>query len=351
MPRLCNTLSKEDCLKLLERETFKRKTVSFYRYVKIENLQVLRDELYVEWDALGVLGRTYLASEGINAQISVPEPRWNEFVEKLYARPEFKDVPFKIGLEQKESFWKLIVRLKKQIVADGLNENEYDWSNVGTHLDAEGFNRGIEDGAIVVDMRNAYESRIGHFEDAICPDVDTFEEELPLVKEMLENKKDQKILLYCTGGIRCEKTSAYLKSHGFEDVNQLQGGIIQYAHDVRQKGLPNRFKGANYVFDERISERVSDDVLSECDQCDEKADSFTNCANAMCNLLFIQCAGCKTRLENCCTAECQSIIHLPKEEQKNLRKRQKSSTPKLYRKRVRPQLKGVSKVEPVFELK
>jgi len=351
MPRLRNTLSKEDCLALIATEDFKRKTVSFYRYVKIENLQALRDELYVEWDALGVLGRTYLASEGINAQISVPEPHWEEFVEKLYAHPEFKDIPFKVGLEQKESFWKLIVRLKKQIVADGLNENEYDWGNIGTHLDAENFNKEIEDGAVVVDMRNAYESRIGHFEGAICPDVDTFEEELPLVKEMLKDKKDQKILLYCTGGIRCEKASAYLKSHGFEDVNQLQGGIIQYAHDVRQKGLPNRFKGANYVFDERISERVSDDVLSECDQCDEKSDSFTNCANAMCNLLFIQCQNCKSKMENCCTPECQRIIHMSDSEQRALRKRQKSSTPTLYRKRVRPKLKDIDKVEPVFELK
>ncbi len=350
MPRLCNTLSKSDCLELLKKENFERKTVSFYRYVKIENLQELRDQLYLEWDELGVLGRTYLASEGINAQISVPEPQWEAFVEKLYARHEFKDVPFKIGLEQKESFWKLIVRLKKQIVADGLNENEYDWSDIGTHLDAENFNKGIEDGAVVVDMRNAYESRIGHFESAICPDVDTFEEELPLVKEMLEDKKDQKILLYCTGGIRCEKASAYLKSNGFKDVNQLHGGIIQYAHEVNQKGLPNRFKGSNYVFDERISERVSDEVLSECDQCEEKCDNFTNCKNVMCNLLFIQCENCKPQMENCCTVECQRIIHLSEEEQKTLRKRQKSSTPKLYRKRVRPQLKGKGKVEPVFEL-
>lgn len=349
MPRLRNTLSKEDGLKRLAEETFARKTVSFYRYVKIEDPQTLRDELYAEWEALGVLGRTYLASEGINAQICVPEPKWEEFVQKLYARPEFKDVPFKIGLEQKESFWKLIVRLKKQIVADGLSENEYDVTNVGTHLDAESFNKGIEEGAVVVDMRNAYESRIGHFENALCPDVDTFQEELPVVKAMLENKKDQKILLYCTGGIRCEKASAYLKANGFKDVNQLHGGIIQYAHEVRQKGLPNRFKGANYVFDERVSERVSDDVLSECDQCEVKCDSFTNCANVMCNLLFIQCPTCKAKMENCCTAECQHITHMSEEEQRALRKRQKSSTPQLYRKRVRPHLKA-GNAKPVFEL-
>lgn len=350
MPRLCNTLSKEECLKKLTQENFKRKTVSFYRYVKIKHPQKLRDELFVEWDALGVLGRTYIASEGINAQICVPEHHWEEFIKKLYARPEFKDIPFKIGLEQTESFWKLIVRLKKQIVADGLTENEYDVTNVGRHLDAKMFNEALENGATVVDMRNAYESRIGHFEGAICPDVDTFQEQLPMVKEMLKDKKEEKILLYCTGGIRCEKTSAYLKENGFKDVNQLHGGIIQYTHEVRQKGLKPRFKGANYVFDERVSERVTDDVLSECDQCDEKCDQFTNCANVMCNLLFIQCSDCQQKMDNCCTQECQQIIALPEEEKKKLRKRQKSSTPKMYRKRVRPNLKN-GKAEPVFELK
>src|SRR5690606_10040774 len=120
---------------------------SFYRYVKILNPQNLRDELFIEWDALGVLGRVYLAKEGINAQICVPKPQWEIFVAKLHARPEFKDVPFKVGLEQKESFWKLIVRVKNQIVADGLKETDYEVTNVGTHLDAQAFNQALEQGA------------------------------------------------------------------------------------------------------------------------------------------------------------------------------------------------------------
>lgn len=350
MPELRNLLSKEDSLKKLAQEKFPRKTVSFYRYVKIEDPHALRDKLFVEWKAMGVLGRIYVACEGINAQLCVPEPNWEEFVQKLYAHREFKNVPFKVGLEQKESFWKLMIRVKKQIVADGLKEEEYDVTNVGTHLDAKAFNQALEQGATVVDMRNFYESRIGHFEGAICPNVDTFQEELPLVKDLLADKKERKILLYCTGGIRCEKASAYLKANGFKDVNQLHGGIIQYAHEVRQKNLTSRFKGSNYVFDERVSERVTEEVLSECDQCDKKCDAFTNCKNVMCNLLFIQCEKCKAKMENCCTQECQRIAALPEEEQRVLRKRQKSCTPELYRRRVRPDLKG-GEGKPVFELR
>ncbi len=350
MAQLRNLYSKEDCLKRIAQEKFARRTVSFYRYVRIGDPQALRDELFAEWDALGVLGRIYVAREGINAQLCVPEPNWEEFAQRLYARPEFAGIPFKVGLEQGESFWKLIIRVKKQIVADGLAEGEYDVENVGTHLDAEAFNRAIDEGATVVDMRNAYESRIGHFDGAILPDADTFQDELPLVKRLLEGKKDEKILLYCTGGIRCEKASAYLKANGFNDVSQLHGGIIQYAHEVRQKGLPLRFKGANYVFDERVSERVTDEVLSQCDQCESQCDAFTNCANTLCNLLFIQCSGCRGRMSNCCTAECRRIAALSPEEQRALRKRQKSSTPQLYRRRVRPDLKN-AEAKPVFELK
>lgn len=352
MHPLANQLSKEECLARLHAETFQRKTVSFYRYVRIENVKELRDAMYIEWDKLGVLGRTYIASEGINAQISVPEHNWDEFVEKLYARPEFKDIPFKVGIEQTESFYKLIIRLKKQIVADGLTEDEYDVTNVGTHLTAEQFNEALaDDDTIVVDMRNHYESRIGHFDKAYCPDVDTFKDQLPMVRDELKGKEDKKVLLYCTGGIRCEKASAYLKENGFKDVNQLHGGIIQYKHEIESKGLPSRFKGSNYVFDERISERISDEVISDCDQCDEKCDSFTNCANVMCNLLFIQCSGCKEKMQNCCTERCQEIYNLPEEEQKTLRKRQKSSTTETYRKRVRPRLKDIKEMEAVYELR
>ena len=317
-----NKLSKEQGLKLLEQEDFKRKTVSFYRYVIIDSPADLRDELYESWRDLGVLGRIYLAHEGINAQLSVPEPNWDEFVKAVHENPLFAEMPFKIAVEDDgNSFFKLTIKVRKQIVADGLPIDEYDVTNVGVHMDAKAWNEALEKGATVVDMRNHYESEIGKFKGAICPDVETFKEELPEVKDMLKGKEDKQILLYCTGGIRCEKTSAYLKHHGFQDVNQLHGGIIDYARQLdKDETLNNNFEGKNFVFDERRGERISDDVISSCHQCGEPFDTHVNCKNVNCNLLFLQCDNCKEKYESCCSVECIEIVNLPIEEQKELRK-------------------------------
>ena len=150
---------------------------------------------------------------------------------------ELKDIPLKIAVEDDgKSFFKLMIKVREQIVADGLPIDEYDVTNVGEHLNAREWNKALEQGAIVVDMRNHYESEIGHFENAICPQSETFRDELPEVKVMLKGKENKKVLLYCTGGIRCEKTSAYLKHHGFEDVNQLHGGIIVASNNTDQDG-------------------------------------------------------------------------------------------------------------------
>lgn len=340
---LQNIHDRETLEKKLAAETFKRKTLSFYRYVIIDNPEEMRDTLYKEWDKLGVLGRTYIAKEGINAQINVPEPNWEKFVETLYAHPEFTNTPFKIAVTEGSSFIKLTIKVKKQIVADGLSIEDYDITNVGNHLEPEEWNEAMQDpDTVIVDMRNHYESRIGHFENAILPDVDTFKEQLPKVKEMLEDKKDKKILLYCTGGIRCEKTSAYLKHHGFEDVNQLHGGIIAYAHDVNNKELDNNFRGKNFVFDERLAETISNDIISDCDQCGAKSDRQLNCANQTCHLLFIQCEDCGEKMNNTCQNACKEFIALPLEEQKRLRKGNSHPTSKArYSEQVRPKFKDV----------
>ena len=248
-----NKLSKEQCLALLEKETFNRITVSFYRYIILENLPKLRDHLYDNWKELEVLGRIYIAEEGINAQLSVPECNLKDFVKNVNSYSYFKDIPFKIAVEDDgKSFFKLTIKIRNQIVADGLSINDYDVTNVGDHLSAKQWNDAIDHGATIVDMRNHYESEIGKFKGAICPDVETFKEELPLVKDLLKGKETEPILLYCTGGIRCEKTSAYLKHHGFEDVSQLHGGIIDYTRQLNEnKDLENKFIGKNFVFDER----------------------------------------------------------------------------------------------------
>ena len=317
-----NKLSKEQGLKLLEQEGFERRTISFYRYVIIDLPYKLRDELYESWKCLGVLGRIYLAHEGVNAQLSIPESNFEEFTKLVHKNPFFTDISFKIAVEDDgNSFFKLTIKVRKQIVSDGLPKDEYDVTNVGQHLDAKSWNNALEKGATVVDMRNHYESEIGKFKGAICPDAETFKEELPKVKKMLEGKEDEQILLYCTGGIRCEKTSAYLKHHGFQDVNQLHGGIIDYARQLdKDVTLNNNFVGKNFVFDERRGERISEDVISSCHQCSEPFDTHVNCRNVNCNLLFLQCDSCKEKYENCCSIECIEIVNLPIDEQKKLRK-------------------------------
>ena len=337
-----NKLSKEQCMALLEKETFKRITISFYKYTILENLTELRDDLYTDWNELGVLGRIYIAEEGINAQLSVPEYNWEDFVENINSFSNFKEIPFKIAVEDDgKSFFKLTIKIRNQIVSDGLSINDYDVTNVGEHLSASQWNEAINNGATIVDMRNHYESEIGKFKGAICPDVETFKEELPVVKDMLEGKEKEPILLYCTGGIRCEKTSAYLKHHGFEDVSQLHGGIIDYARQLNEdEDLENKFKGMNFVFDERRRERISDDVISQCHQCNEPCDTHVNCINENCNLLFLQCPICQGKHNNCCSVECIEIASLSEEDRLKLRKGVENKKMYYSHKRVNLNLKG-----------
>ncbi|MEY4650733.1 MAG: hypothetical protein RJA06_806 [Bacteroidota bacterium] len=321
-PVLRNLYDRATLERRLAAEPFARRTLSFYRYVRLDDPKAVRDQLFAEWDALGVFGRVYVAREGINAQISVPEPNWTAFADALYAWAEFDRMPFKFAVEDDgKSFLKLTIKVRHQIVADGLPEDEYDVTNVGRHLNAAEWNALMKAGnAVVVDMRNHYESEVGHFEGALLPEADTFREELPEVLEKLRGNEDAPVLLYCTGGVRCEKTSAYLKHHGFQNVNQLHGGIIDYIRQVKQEGLENAFKGVNFVFDERLGERISDDVVAHCHQCGGPWDLHTNCANKACNLLFLQCPKCAAEHEGTCSAECHEIIHLPEEAQAEIRR-------------------------------
>jgi UPF0176 protein len=234
-----------------------------------------------------------------------------------------KGIRLNIAVEQDDhSFLKLTVKVRDKIVADGLVDETFDVTNIGIHLKAKEFNDLLEDpNTIVVDMRNHYESEIGHFTSAIKPDVDTFRESLPIIEDQLSaHKQDKKLLMYCTGGIRCEKASAYFKHKGFENVYQLEGGIIEYTRQVKAEGLESKFIGKNFVFDHRLGERITDDIVSQCHQCGEACDVHTNCANEGCHLLFIQCESCKSKMEGCCSDECVSIIHLPEDEQKAVRR-------------------------------
>ena len=321
-------------------EGFARKTCSFYRYINIDELQALRDELYKEWFALRILGRVYLAAEGINAQISVPEPHWDQFLETLNSRGVLAKMPIKHAVQEGQSFLKLAIRVKQELVAYNIPFNQYNMNHVGEHVNAVEFNEALDNpDSIAVDMRNYYESEVGQFKTAIIPDVETSRDLLPQVRHLLKGQEEKEVLLYCTGGIRCEKASAYLLHHGFKNVKQLNGGIIQYAHDIREQQLDSKFIGSNFVFDDRLEERITADIIGVCHQCGTACDSHTDCMNQACHILFIQCPDCKAAYNSCCSPECQEFAALPLEEQWLLRKDPEKVVSKtVHTARVKPRL-------------
>jgi UPF0176 protein len=264
-----------------------------------------------------------VAQEGINAQLSLPAVQFEAFKNTLEEILFLQGVRLNIAIEQdNKSFLKLTIKVRDKIVADGLEDDQFDVTQKGKHVNAEEFNQLLTDpNTICVDMRNHYESEIGHFKGAVTPDVDTFRESLPIIEEDLaEHKSDKNLLMYCTGGIRCEKASAYFKHKGFENVYQLEGGIIEYARQVKNKALENKFVGKNFVFDERRGERISEDIIAQCHQCGQACDTHVNCINEACHLLFIQCDSCQEKMQQCCSTQCKEIIALPIEEQRALRK-------------------------------
>ncbi len=295
-----------------------RTTISFYKYHNLHNVQEFRDELFFRLDELGVKGRIYIANEGINGQISVPTSQLDAFRDVLYSYDWLNGIRLNIAIEDNgKSFFALIIKVRPKIVADGIDDPGFDPTNLGVHLDAEEWNAMLErDDVVLIDMRNHYESEVGHFEGAFCPEVETFRESLPIIAELMEPQKDKKVVMYCTGGIRCEKASAYMKFRGFKNVFQLNGGIIEYTRQVKEKGLTNKFIGKNFVFDERLGERISNDVIAHCHQCGASCDDHTNCANDHCHLLFIQCPDCREKYAGCCSMECSEFMKLDPETRK-----------------------------------
>jgi UPF0176 protein len=331
MEELRNLVSKTELKKRLEADDQPRTTVSFYKYHPIEAPQSFRDELYLNLEKLGVLGRIYVAEEGINAQISVPEKNYEEFVKYLYSIDFLSGVRLNVAVaDDGKSFWVLHIRVRKKIVADGIDDPTFSMRRRGEYLNAKKFNELTENPeTIVVDMRNYYEYEVGHFENALEVSSDTFREQLPMAVEMLAEEKDRNIIMYCTGGIRCEKASAYLLHNGFTNVYHLEGGIIEYVHQVKKQGLENKFKGVNFVFDNRLGERISDEIISHCHQCGEKCATHRNCENAACHLLFIQCADCREKYNGCCGDRCLEINSLAPDEQKEIR-RAKGESPEPF---------------------
>ncbi|MEO6611098.1 MAG: rhodanese-related sulfurtransferase [Chitinophagaceae bacterium] len=321
MASLHNRISRKELKERIQNDPTPRTTLSFYRYFKIEEPPVFRDELYKQLNEIAVLGRIYLAPEGINAQVSVPAANLEALRSYLYSIDPLNGTRLNIAVDDDgKSFYVLDIKVRNKIVADGIEDPSFDMANKGSYVNAEQFNQLTDDpGTIVIDMRNHYEYEVGHFVQALEIPSDTFREQLPMAVEMMKDKKENTIIMYCTGGIRCEKASAFMLHHGFKKVFHLEGGIINYARQVKEKGLESRFIGKNFVFDERLGERITEDIIAKCHQCGKPADLHTNCKNNGCHLLFIQCEACNIKYEGCCSDECQSITHLPEDEQRKTR--------------------------------
>jgi UPF0176 protein len=321
MAILHNRVSQKELKERLYQEKEPRTTLSFYEYFPIDNPKEFRDRLYKDLHAMQVFGRIYIAAEGINAQVSVPQQQVNAFKEYMHSFEPLSNLRLNVAVDDDgKSFWVLKIKVREKIVADGISDPSFDMRNKGKYVSAEQMNDMMKDErTIVVDMRNHYEYEVGHFVKALEVPSDTFRQQLPMAAEMLKDQKDKNIIMYCTGGIRCEKASAYMLHNGFKNVFHLEGGIIHYAQQVKEKGLDSRFIGKNFVFDDRLGERITEDIIAHCHQCGKPADTHVNCANDGCHLLFIQCEECRKKYDGCCSSACQDIIHKPVEEQKKIR--------------------------------
>ena len=322
MSVLHNRLSNKELKEKLYQENFPRTTISFYQYFAIQDAAAFRDELYKGLNELQVFGRIYVASEGINAQISVPTHLFENFKSYLYAIPGLEGVRLNIAVNDNgKSFWVLRIKNRSKIVADGIEDASFSMENKGNYINAVQMNELLNSPeTIVIDMRNHYEYEVWHFVKAIEIPSDTFREQLPMAAEMMKESKEKNIIMYCTGGIRCEKASAYMLHEGFKNVFHLEGGIINYANQIKEAGLESKFKGKNFVFDDRLGEKITEDIIAKCHQCGAPCDTHTNCKNDGCHLLFIQCPSCAETYAGCCTQDCTDIVHLPLEKQIELRK-------------------------------
>lgn len=321
MAPLHNRISRRELKERIQNDPTPRTTISFYQYFRIADPKTFRDKLYTHLKVLDVLGRIYVATEGINAQLNVPTAYFDALKKYLYSIKPLNNLRLNIAVDDAgKSFYVLDIKVRKKIVADGIDDPGFDMSKKGKYVNAEEFNKlTANPGTVVIDMRNHYEYEVGRFENAIEIPSDTFREQLPMAVQMMEKDKDRNIIMYCTGGIRCEKASAYMLYRGFKNVFHLEGGIINYVNQVKAKGLENMFHGKNFVFDQRLGERITDEVIAKCHQCGKPADTHVNCVNDACHLLFIQCDECNTKMEGTCSQECLDFIHLPPEEQKKRR--------------------------------
>jgi UPF0176 protein len=279
----------------------------YYKYVQMDDPTEFAQQHLDFCKSVGLRGRILVAGEGINGTVSGTVEQTEAYMEAMHADPRFTDMVFKIDASDEPAFKKMFVRVKNEIVNFSLDDDVNPTEVTGKYLEPREFYEALQqDDVVVIDARNDYEYDIGHFRNAIRPDVEAFREFPEWVRENLNQFKDKKILTYCTGGIRCEKFSGFLLKEGFKDVSQLHGGIVTYGKDPEVQG--RLFDGKCYVFDERISVPVNqtdeDVVVGRCHHCGKPADRYINCAYPKCHLQHICCEACEEAHEGFCSPEC-----------------------------------------------
>ena len=284
------------------------KILLFYKYVDLEYQKQVQKWLQKLCADLRLTGRIIVAHEGINATVGGSEKNTEIFKKALEKDQRFTNIDFKESEGGEQCFPRMRIIVKNEIVYLGLDPKTVTAKNGGKHLTPEETHNLIAqkpDDLVILDARNDYEWRIGAFEGAIKPDIEHFRQFPKFVDDNLEQFKDKQVLMYCTGGIRCERASTYLKEKGVaKNVYQILGGIHRYAEQFPD----GFFRGKNYVFDDRVAVRVNDDILSTCTLCPTPCDDYTNCLNATCNEHFIACPACIEKYGNTCSAACQELL-------------------------------------------
>ncbi|MBJ6359951.1 rhodanese-related sulfurtransferase [Paenibacillus sp. GCM10012307] len=280
----------------------------YYKFVKLDNAEQFAQEHLAYCKELGVKGRILIADEGINGTLSGTPEQAEKYMNDLRANPLLSDIVFKIDTSDQHVFKKIFVRYKKELVTFRYDEAELDPNVIGgKRLSPKEWHEYLQrDDVIVLDGRTGYEFDIGHFRGAIRPEVDSFREFPEWIRENMKDYKDKPVLTYCTGGIRCEKLSGFLIQEGFQDVYQLEGGIVTYGQDEEVKG--HLWDGKCYVFDERISVPINhtdeDVVVGKCHHCGKPEDRYINCAHDPCHLQHICCEECEAEHNGYCSDEC-----------------------------------------------
>ncbi len=282
----------------------------FYKYVSIDDPEAVRESQRALCEELGLKGRIIIAHNGINATVEGTADKTGLYIEKMKQDPRFADIVYKKSAGTGGAMPRLRVRVRKDLVSDHTEEWGVDPHEVtGKYLTSEELHEWINSGKkfYIMDMRNDYEHKGGHFKDSILPDIENFRD-LPKVLPKLKKYDDRPIVTVCTGGIRCERASGLLLKNGFKDVYQLKDGIVTY-----MEKYPNEdFMGKLYVFDNRIlmgfdTESPKHEVVGRCVGCDSKSENYINCINDNCHRHLIACEKCLQATGGLCPQGCRDM--------------------------------------------